>query len=166
MAISNSPNITLTEVQQLTEAQMTTFFSNERRREAELFYQSGTASAAMPLPKLLLTDALEESMRIKNIKAAEIERWGPSVLGYVRDLNMNWGDIEKTLAITRIDIKNKPMKDRDNRPDNRRPFKRLRNPNYKRDIHKHLIWPFVVAARESDEPYHSLDVRPFYNRVP
>lgn len=63
---------------------------------------------------------------------------------------------------------------RDNKPDDRRPFKMFRNPNYKRDVaaanlalyrHKHEIWPHVVADRAADKPESNRDKRPWYERV-
>lgn len=89
--------------------------------------------------------------------------------------NENWeGMCEKLLGKGSVTVGNALMIDRDNKTDDRRPFKMFRNPHYKRDVaaanlslyrHKHSIWPHVVAERAADKPDSSRDSRPWYERV-
>lgn len=89
--------------------------------------------------------------------------------------NENWeGMCEKLLGKGSVTVGNALMIDRDNKTDDRRPFKMFRNPHYKRDVaaanlslyrHKHSIWPHVVAERAADKPENNREVRPWHERV-
>ena len=66
------------------------------------------------------------------------------------------------------------MLTRDNKPDDRRPFKRFRDPSFRRVRakmmlslyrHKHFVWPAVVADRAADKVESNRDARPWYDRI-
>jgi len=79
-------------------------------------------------------------------------------------------------------IKNKAMRERDNKPDDRRPFKMFRDTSTDLELaimrlnrhHKYKsgmpglvrrMWPSIVRARAADKPDSGNDLRPWYERA-